>query len=75
MFVPADFSSHFFLKIIIRLTIEACNIRKFISLQLKILLTKLIMCTRLLTTELTLSLPSFELKCDGTYLINILDLQ
>ena len=23
------------------------------------------MCTRLLTTELTLSLPSFELKCDG----------
>ena len=33
------------------------------------------MCTRLLTTELTLTLPSFELKCHGTYLINILDLQ
>ena len=31
------------------------------------------MCTRLLPTELTLSLPSFELMCDGTYLINILD--
>ena len=75
MLVPADFSSYFFLKAIIRLTIEVCNIRKFIALQLKILLTKLIMCTRLLKIELTLSLPSFELKCDGTYLINILDLQ
>ena len=32
------------------------------------------MCTRLLTTKLTLSLPSFELQCHGTYLINILDL-
>ena len=62
MFVPTDFSSNFFLKTIMRLTIKACNIRKFIFLQLKILLTKLIMCTRLLTTELTLSLPSFELK-------------
>ena len=39
-----------------------------------IICTKLIICTRLLGTELTLSLPSFELKCDGTYLINILDL-